>query len=260
MRLHNGLACAALLWLGRGAPTNGLLREAAAAAALLALSAAAHLANDLVDRGADRHNRPGRPLPAGRLTSESLRRGLAATWMSGLALGILALPAWTGWWILWAVTGPGYSLLAKGRGGRAPIWTAAVITSCWGAGALERGFGLSEAVASGLLLAFLLLRELVKGREDLRGDLLAGYEPTPDATVSAEVGILGSALLLAGLWLMLAAVGPWRRMAAALFALFLLGGLWRHWRPTERSPHRAGTLLKAGAFAGLPLLWTGGGY
>lgn len=254
MRLHNGAACALLLWLGRGAPTTGPLRETAAAAAVLLLCGAAHLANDLIDRPADRHNRPDRPLPGGRLRAPRLRRWLAASWSAGLGLGILALPAWTGWWILWALGGPGYSLLAKGRGWRAPVWTAAVITSCWAAGTVERGFGGAEAAATGLLLSYLTLRELIKGGEDRRGDLLAGYRP-PSAAGFGPEWLLAALLLTAVSGLIAAAPGRGPRLVAAGFTLCLLGGLWRHWRPTTQAPHRAGTLLKAGAFAGLPLLW-----
>ncbi len=258
MRLHNGLACVALLWLGRGVGLSASLRDVGAACAVLLLCSAAHLANDLVDLAADRVNRPDRPLPAGRLQPATVRRLLGFTWLAGVGMGILCLPGWTGWWILWALAGAGYSILAKGHGWLAPIWTAAVITSCWAAGGIERGLDRRAWAVLLFLFLFLLFRERVKGAEDCSGDAVAGYRLGTQGRARSivESAIAGSLLLGAVLWSLREAPALWSGMGAVVFLLCLLGGLWFHLRPNRNAPHRAGTLLKVGAFAGLALLWT----
>ena len=111
MRPHNGLICGLVLLAGwpQGMVAGGGWGLAAALAVVL-LCSAAHLVNDLVDLPADRRNRPGRPLPSGYLTPRVARNGALTSWLLGLGLGLVSRPDWWGWWLFWALAGPGYSL------------------------------------------------------------------------------------------------------------------------------------------------------
>lgn len=258
MRLHNGLACAVILLLGRARlDGSGTARDAAAALAVILLCSAAHLVNDLLDVAADRRNRPDRALPAATLKPAVVRRAAAATWAGGLLVGLVSVPQWAGWWLFWGLAGPGYTLFAKGRGWLAPSWTAVVIASCWLAGVSSAGLHPADLVALGLLMTYLLFRELVKAAADRRGDLLAGYRSPgrPGRGLQAEVIALAAVLLPAVGGLILLRPRAAILVSGLAFVLCTGAAAWLAWRPRTGSPHLAGTILKLGAFAGAPLLW-----
>ena len=259
MRLHNGAACALILMVGRSRVANSSAeKNLVAGTAVILLCAAAHLVNDLLDLEADRANRPGRALPAGLLSAADLRRAAVATWLVGMILGLARVPEWTHWWFLWGLAGPGYSLVAKGNGWLAPIWTATVITSCWLAGALEGGPRLLDVPILAGMVLYLVFRELVKTLEDSQGDLLAGYRGLGGKFPSTRRGAvwLGAALVPFGVWPACGGPGLMVPLAALLFLVCLLGGMWSLLNPRRQAPHLAGSLLKVGAFAGITLLWS----
>jgi len=260
MRLHNGLACALVLLAGRSRlPDIHPGRELALALAIILLSSAAHLINDLADLPADRTNRPGRPLPAGRVTASAVRRAAAWTWGGGLFLGLAGEPSWTGWWLFWGLAGPGYSLLAKGRGWLAPLWTAAVISSCWLAGVHATGLRHGDLLVFGTIYWYLVLREVVKTLADMPGDLRAGQRSFAGRFPGTPRGVLLLvAPLLAGVawWLKVESWLP-ARGAALILGACLLGAAAVVLRGLRGDRHLAGSLLKIGAFMGLALLLHG---
>ena len=174
-RPHNGVGCALLLLIGWGRGAPPLPVQIAAAGALLLLCVAAHLVNDVVDLPADRTNRPSRPLVTGQISHPLVRRAAAMTLLSGWALGLLVIPYWRDRWLFWRRSVPGYSLLAKGRGWWAPLWTATVVGSCYLAGATAEGVTAAEGLVTAAIVYFVVFREAVKSFEDTGGDLRAGY-------------------------------------------------------------------------------------
>ncbi|MBU8869469.1 MAG: UbiA family prenyltransferase [Gemmatimonadales bacterium] len=258
MRLHNGLACALILWVGRSRVEGSTVEiNAIAGVAVVLLSSAAHLVNDLLDFGADRANRPDRALPAGLLSAADLRRAALSTWLAGMILGVVVIPEWTAWWLVWGLAGPGYSLIAKGRSWLAPIWTAIVIASCWAAGALEGGLRLLDVPVFAGMVLYLVFRERVKALEDSPGDVLAGHRAMTCTFSGTPLGVLclGATLVPFGVWLAYSGSGLLVHLAALLFLACLVGGGWSLLNPRPRVPHLAGSLLKVGAFAGVTLLW-----
>jgi 4-hydroxybenzoate polyprenyltransferase len=259
MRLHNGLACALLglagLWHG------GAAMEAAQVAGLvlviLLLAAAAHLANDIVDLTADRANRPSRPLPSRRLSLPAARRAFLASLAGGVLLGVLTLPRWWPWYLLWAAAGPGYSLLAKGRGWRGPLWTAGVIASCYLPGAVLDGLGVVDVALFFIVFYFVFFREYVKGLEDAPGDVFAGYRSLAGGRdLGRRVVLLALPLVtVTVLAVVREPLVSWGRIAGAGFLLCLAAALLILPAGRRRGRHLAGSLLKLGAFCGLGLLW-----
>ena len=259
MRLHNGVACALILWVGRSRIENSSVgQDLVAGLAVVLLCAAAHLVNDLLDLGTDRANRPERALPAGALSTSDLRRAFGLTWLAGMILGLISVPGWVAWWLFWGLAGPGYSLVAKGHGWLAPIWTAGVIASCWLAGALQGGARWMDAIVFAGMTLYLVFRERVKALEDSRGDLLAGYLGFRAGFLGTPLGTvcLGAVLLPLGIWLVWSGPGLLVQGSALLYLVCLVGGMWVTLHPRWRAPHLAGSLLKVGAFAGVTLLWS----
>lgn len=151
----------------------------AGAATALAL-AAGNLWNDLADLREDAINRPGRPLPSGRLDTSTARRAAALLALASLGCalpvglesmawvaGCLALLAW--------YAQRGKQAVLAGNAAVALLSVAAV-----GLGALHAGLespqslparALVPAVLAGLLH---LMREVAKDAQDVAGDRLAG--------------------------------------------------------------------------------------
>ncbi len=259
MRLHNGLACAllALAGLWHGGATLEPARAASLVLVILLLAAAAHLANDIVDLTADRTNRPRRPLPSRRLSLPAARRAFLASLTGGALLGGLTLPQWWPWYLFWAAAGPGYSLLAKGRGWRGPLWTAGVIASCYLPGAALNGLDILDATLFIMVFYFILFREYVKGLEDAPGDMFAGYRSLAGSGDLARRAVLLALPLaaVAALTVMREPLVGWGRIAGAGFVLCLAAALLSLPAGRRRHRHLAGSLLKLGAFCGLGLLW-----
>jgi geranylgeranylglycerol-phosphate geranylgeranyltransferase len=255
-RLHNGVA----VWLLAlvGCRRGGLLPDArealAVGAGVVLLAAGSQFVNDILDLPADRRNRPRRPLPRGRTTLSDLRRATLVAIPSGLACGLLARPDWLPWWLLWSLLGPGYSLLAKGRGWIAPLWTALTIASFYLPGASRDGIDAGDGTVFFMASYFIFLREIVKSLEDVRGDLAAGYRSLGPGSGPGARGLLALALpllVVAGAAVLAPAASAATRAAGLAFAGILLVALAGLASPRWRSLHRAGAWLKAGSFCGL---------
>ena len=134
-----------------------------------------NLINDYYDTDTDRINRPGRPIPSGRLTRTYVYRlywtGTVVVTVS--MVGVLPAGLWQlmlGWEVL-------LFLYAYG-GKRVPVLgnlvVGAIVSSTFLAGAMlnQRILAVGFPVAFAFLLV--LGRELIKGAEDVRGDRLAG--------------------------------------------------------------------------------------
>ncbi len=258
-RLHNGLACAFLAGAGllHGGQVVSPESVVAISVAILLLAASSHLVNDIIDLQADRTNRPGRPLPRG-LLSLSLVGTVASVFLAaGLLVGLLFWSRWWFWWIFWSVTGPGYSLLAKGRRWLAPVWTATVIASCYLPGAGSDGLGARDLAVGLVIWYFLFFREFVKSLEDTPGDSLAGYQTLAGGSLDSPVGLvlLALPLLAVGAVVVFGGLaGRWGHLAGAAFLVFLVAALLALPISRRRQGHLSGSFLKLGAFSGLGVL------
>lgn len=182
------------------------------------------------------------------------RRAAALMLASGLSVGLLLVPSWWGWWLFWSVAGPGYSLVAKGRGWLAPGWTALVIASCYLPGAAADGLQITDAFVFLMVVHFLFLREYVKALEDGRGDGAAGYRTLAGSRWDNRHGLalLASPLLVASILLTVTGTaGHWGLAAGVAFVSFLVAALWILPASRRAGRHLAGAFLKAGAFCGL---------
>ena len=105
---------------------------------------------------------------------------------------------------------------------------------------------------------FIFFREYVKSLEDAGGDGAAGYRSLAVGRwVRRRSGVLLALPLLAG-GILATARGPlatWNQLAGGGFVLCLLAAVVSLPYSRWRRGHAAGTLLKAGAFCGLGLLW-----
>ncbi|MFH1841713.1 MAG: UbiA family prenyltransferase [bacterium] len=258
-RPHNGFACALLAmvgyWHGGKEPLGTVACGLGAGVFLLTL--AAHLVNDIRDFPADRINRPGRPLPSGRLAPGAARHGAVCCLVGGLGLGLLVLPAWWPWWLFWAVMGIGYSAVAKGRGWWAPLWAALVIASVYLPGAAADGLRLHDVSIILAVAYFIFFREFIKNLEDAVGDRQVGYQSLAGGRCDNQRALLLLAAPLltgGGLLVVSQPVGSWGQISAAAFLACVLAALWCLPTSRWRRRHLAGSLLKGGAFCGLGLL------
>ena len=255
----NGFIAAAAVLVGAvvgGKPVAlvGLLLGGGAA---FLIAGGANAYNDFVDAEADRVNRPGRPIPSGRLDR---RRALPAAAVAYAAGGVLA--ALAGLWELilaaaWIVLTVAYSRSWQGVPFVGNVVVALVAASACVMGGISQDALVPSLVPFGLAFLAHLAREILKDVEDAEGDRAAGR--TTAAVRFGARSILGAARGVTAA-LMVAAVAPavaglyGRPYAALLIVVEVLLG----WavvmtlRPnTADSAGRAATVLKWAMVAGL---------
>ncbi|MCB1045625.1 MAG: UbiA family prenyltransferase [Calditrichaeota bacterium] len=231
-------------------PTGRVTLLIAAAVTALAL-AAGNVLNDLADQTEDRINRPGRPLPSGKvrpaeacLLALGLQTGslilagllsmrLASPWPTGIAavcLLLLWLYAWRG--KQWPFVG---NLLV------ALLSAAAVIYGALALG-LPGGPGWPARSLMGFALVVSWIREVLKDAEDREGDQRAGRRSLP-MLVSGSVLrrlLLAVACLVPLTGLLLGLLSHQWGLTWALCLLPAPLGLWAIWNWQPDSPRSAG--------------------
>jgi geranylgeranylglycerol-phosphate geranylgeranyltransferase len=235
----------------------------AAGVTALAL-AAGNVQNDLADQAEDRINRPGRPLPAG-MVSTGQARGWArvlvlASLLFSVLLGMASSSSWPPVIALLCLS----TLALYARCGKQWILAGNLLVALLGAMAvvygalavsLPRGAsGLALSLA-GFALGVTFIREILKDGEDLEGDRRAGRRTlpmvlAPSTLKTVLMGVLGTLPLLA-LWLGLSQ--GHRELGIALLIPLGLGchTLWR-WQPADaRSAARAQRKFKLVMSTGL---------
>jgi geranylgeranylglycerol-phosphate geranylgeranyltransferase len=202
IRPHNAIAAALSTGVGfymaRGTGPPWLLIFAVSLAA-----AAGNTVNDVYDLAIDRVNKPGRPLPAGRIAV----RGAIALYAILVAAAAALLPALgpeAGAWIaVWIVLLHWYSASLKRRYLAGNLLVAAVSASAFLLGARVGGDISAGIVPGACAFLFVAGRELIKDCGDWCGDRLAGAR-----TVAVVSGRRGASAAAAALFVALAAVFP----------------------------------------------------
>jgi geranylgeranylglycerol-phosphate geranylgeranyltransferase len=227
------------------------------------INGAGNAFNDLMDQDIDRINRPGRPLPSGRLSPRSAAleslvlalAGCSLAWYLGPVHGLLALAVST----LLVI----YSIYLKNSMLWGNITIGALSAVAFPYGALVSGGMGRSWIPAVFALLFHLGREIVKDIEDMEGDRLRGERTLPLRQGRGPAAWVATAVylvLIAFTWI------PWAIevygmvyvLAVSsvdgllLYALFQL-----HRRGAQLSDDRLGRLLKAGMLLGLLAILAG---
>ena len=176
LRPVNGLLAAAAVLVGAFVSRSPTFWWPALAGAVSAFAAAgaANALNDRLDLVSDRINRPGRPIPSGRLPQAE---ATAAACVSGLVSVGLAAVIGAGavtLAITWLVLTALYSRFLKGVPIAGNAAVALVAATPFLMGGLSQGKYLLATIPCVLAFFIHLAREIVKDVEDVAGDEAAG--------------------------------------------------------------------------------------
>jgi geranylgeranylglycerol-phosphate geranylgeranyltransferase len=178
---------------------------------VFAITSGGNIYNDLCDLAIDRINRPGRPLPSGRVTPREAGILAAVLFSAGLVLSIPAgLPC-----VVIAVANSLllllYARFLKGTilwGNIAVSYLSASIYPFGGAlagiPAMERTLPLA-----GITFLAMLSRELLKDAEDVPGDSAAGARTVPIVHGVKKSGMVAYACAVGAIAVSLLPVVPW---------------------------------------------------
>lgn len=259
--LTRPLNCAiAALSVAIGAVTSGVSAAgwpvAAAALSAVLITAAGNAYNDVVDLEIDRVNRPGRPLPSGRLQPRSARRlsvflavvGLALAWSLGPFTGVIAAVVVVG-----LAT---YSEALKTRPAWGNLMVSALAAAAFPFGAAAAGAWGRSWIPAAFAFLFHLGREIVKDVEDIAGDRAMGAH-----TLAIDLGARRAAGLAAVVYLLLVAatVVPWSHglygwgylVPVAILDLLVVAVMARLLRTPEPEGHELSRTLTGGMALGL---------
>jgi geranylgeranylglycerol-phosphate geranylgeranyltransferase len=264
LRPHNMLASAFAVVAGNVIAHGNGGRELVITAVLAALvTGTGNILNDCFDLAIDRVNKPGRPLPSGRITPRaavawymmlSVMTTMAAAWLVPRRVGALiiawqiALAIYARWSKRWFITGN--------------IMVAAISSSAFVAGALVAGAARAGIIPAAIAFVFVVCREIVKGMEDVLGDRQGGVRTLAVALGAERAGTIASVLML-----LLAALLPVPALAAHYHAPYLLimelsvaplllSGAIRVANARDGLTHTI-RALKLGMFLGIAAIWLG---
>ncbi|HKW15492.1 MAG TPA: geranylgeranylglycerol-phosphate geranylgeranyltransferase [Candidatus Krumholzibacteria bacterium] len=219
LRPHNMLASALAVVAGNViAHGNGgtVLIVTAVLAALV--TGAGNILNDCFDLEVDRINKPGRPLPSGRITPRA-----AVAWYLVISVAVttaaaMLVPRDVGALIIvWQVALACYARWCKRWLIVGNVLVAAISSSAFLAGALV-ALDPGAALIPGLIaFSFVMCREIVKGAEDVEGDRKGNVH-----TLAVVMGAPRAGTVAAVLMLLLAALMPVPALTAHYRAPYLL--------------------------------------
>lgn len=264
-RPRNCALTALSVWVG--AVTSGLPhltgQVLAAAMAAASIAAAGNGVNDVVDLDVDRINRPGRPLPSGRLTVTAaiLISGLLAATGLALAFWVGPAPGAIAAGVLIGLLLYSWRLKASGLPGNLAVGVLAAATFPFGAAAAAGGWG-RWWIPAAFALLYHVAREVIKGVEDLEGDRGAGLRTLalargPLAASRVAAGLLAIVALAAPLPGLLGVYGAAYLAPVAILVLFLCLLAPRLWRGVEPGTTDTGRWLLLGMVLGLAAVVAG---
>ena len=219
LRPHNMLASAFavvagnVIAHGNGGP--GLVITTVLAALV---TGTGNILNDCFDLEVDRVNKPGRPLPSGRMTTRA-----AVAWYMILSVLVTAaastlLPRNVGALIVaWQVGLAIYARWAKRWLVIGNLLVAAISCSAFLAGALVAHNPRAALIPAAIAFVFVVCREIVKGMEDVVGDRQGGVR-----TLAVALGLERAGTVASILMLLLACLLPLPTLAAHYRAPYLL--------------------------------------
>jgi len=219
LRPHNMLASALAVAAGSVIARGNMDLALAVTAGLAALvTGTGNILNDCFDLAVDRINKPGRPLPSGRITPRgaiawymmlSVLVTTAAATLLARDVGALiiawqlALAIYARWCKRWLVVGN--------------LVVAAVSASAFLAGSLLAHNPGAALIPGAMAFLFVVCREIVKGAEDVEGDRQGGVR-----TLAVVLGAGKAGTVAAVLMLVLAALIPIPALTAHYHATYLM--------------------------------------
>lgn len=229
--------------------------------------AAANLHNDRCDEAADAVNRPDRPLPSGRITGNEVDRVVLGLAVVGVTALVPLGPEVAAAGAVLLVIATAVPLVARRLPVAGELTTALLFAATVPFGGAAAGERLRSVhgIAAGIILLFVLGREVLMGVRDIPGDAAAGYRTVaiaagPAAAVTTfRVLMVGCAVAVVVPYLQPPAVGP-LAVVLVLVVAPVAGALWalRGDPPTSASIdaalHRTGLVFGTGL---VPLLLLG---
>lgn len=168
------------------------------------VTGAGNVINDYHDVGIDRINKPGRPLPSGRMRIRTAAVLYAVATMLITAGAVAFLPPGIAvLMVSWQVSLYVYARWAKRAFPWGNLLVATVTSSAFVAGGLAAGDVAAVWIPVAVAFIFIMSRELVKGAEDVEGDKKAGV-----STAAAVFGPERALALASVMMLLLAAAIP----------------------------------------------------
>ena len=240
-----------------GGPLSAAAWRSAALVGLIA--AACDTLNDLRDVAVDRLNKPGRPIPAGRVS-----RRLAIVWMGLLAVAAMVLALSLGAEqflaaLALAVLGAAYSLYFKNTAlaGNAVVGFLCGVTVIYGAW-VQLGPDLAPVLVGLCVAVFVFAREVLGTVTDAPGDARAGLATVatrwgkPTALRVFYLSALCFALLCALPWF-LGLGSPLYLFAVTIIAVVPIAAVafGLSWRSTDRAIRAARWVMKVQWFTAL---------
>ncbi|HET6349081.1 MAG TPA: geranylgeranylglycerol-phosphate geranylgeranyltransferase [Candidatus Krumholzibacteria bacterium] len=265
LRPHNMLASALAVLAGNYIAHGG--RDGLAAVAVLTalVTGAGNILNDYFDLDVDRINKPGRPLPAGRISPRGALVMYALLSVAVTAGAVFFAPWHAAWLIIgWQIALAVYARWCKRWLVAGNVLVAAISSSAFLAGALVAGNATAAWVPGAIAFAFVLCREIVKGAEDVEGDSAGGVHTLASVFGQARAGTTAAVCML-----VLAALLPVPALALGyhagyliamelLVAPVLLGGAVRVTGSTHRRDYTlTSRALKLGMFLGIAAIALG---
>ena len=144
------------------------------AAVAFAASGASNALNDRLDVSTDAVNRPGRPIPSGRLTRGAALVAACVLGAASVALAASIGPGAVALALAWLVLTVLYSAVLKGVPLLGNAAVALVASTPFLMGGISQGGYLLSLIPCGLAFLIHLAREIVKDVEDVEGDGAAG--------------------------------------------------------------------------------------
>jgi geranylgeranylglycerol-phosphate geranylgeranyltransferase len=230
---------------------------------VFSITAGGNVFNDLCDLEIDRINRPGRPLPSGKVTPEAAGILAASLFSTGLVLTIPAgLPC-----VIIAVVNS-FLLLTYARTlKRTVLWGNVAVSylsaSIYPFGGALAGFaGLERTLPlAGITFLAMLSRELLKDAEDVAGDSAAGARTVPIIAGVKKTGVIAYACALGAIAVSLLPFVPWWGPAylagigaADVLILFGAARALRCRTPECIRISRSTTILKMGMYLALVVI------
>jgi len=172
----NGLIAAAAVLVGAAVTRLPLAAGPATAACASAflIAGGANAYNDFVDVEVDRVNRPGRPLPSGRISRRQALSVASVLYAAGVVVAAFVGPFALALAVLWVLATLAYSRSWQDVPYVGNLAVALVAASACVMGGLSQGAMLRSLVPFALAFPAHLAREIYKDVEDAAGDAAQG--------------------------------------------------------------------------------------